>query len=60
MMIILIIIEYIFGIFPDKLKMIMQINLLTYYQEWKQLPVKCILFLKPQLVLLLNIVKMIN
>ena len=45
-MIILIIIEYTFGLFLDKLKMIMQTNLLIYYQEWKQLLVKCIFIFK--------------
>ena len=34
-----------------KLKMIMQTNLLIYYQEWKQLLVKYILFLRHLLVL---------
>ena len=60
MMIILIIIEYIIGIFLDKLRMITQINLIIYYWEWKQLPVKYILFFRHLLVLLLNIVKTIN
>ena len=52
MMIILIIIEYTFLIFLDKLKMIMQTNLLIYYQEWKQLLVKYISFLRHLQVLL--------
>ena len=52
MMITLIIIEYTFLIFLDKLKTIMQTNLLIYYQEWKQLLVKYILFLRHLLVLL--------
>ena len=51
-MIILIIIEYNFGIFLDKLKMIMQTNLLIYYQEWKQLLVKYMSCLRHLLVLL--------
>ena len=51
-MMILIIIEYTFEIFLDKLKMIMQTNLLIYSQEWKQLLVKYILFLRHLLVLL--------
>ena len=59
-MIILIIIEYTFRIYQDKLKMIMQTNLLIYYQEWKHQLVKYMLFLRHLQVLLLNIVKMIN